>query len=61
LHRIGFVTAAPIDSIERYIEKYKKRYLRYYRKYNEETKESPWLGTEEPEEIDSKEIKDEDM
>ena len=50
--------------------KYKKiiqksdRYLWYCRKYNEETNESPWLGTEEPtpSDADGKEImEDEDM
>jgi len=25
-----------------------ERYLRYCRKYNEDSNESPWIGTEEP-------------
>jgi hypothetical protein len=56
LHRTGFVNSAPIEPIERYIEKHRKRYLRYYRQYNDETKESPWLGTDEPESKDENEI-----
>jgi hypothetical protein len=34
--------------------------LRYFRKYNEESKESPWLGTDEASEKEEKEIKEDD-
>ena len=64
LHRIGFINSCKIDPIEETINKLSDRYLRYCRKHNEETNESPWLGTEEPtpSDADGKEImEDEDM
>jgi hypothetical protein len=35
--------------------------LRYFRKYNDQSKESPWLGTNAASEKEKQEIKEDDM